>query len=287
MKDTDSDGVTDGREVADGTNPNDVNSYNNLSKNLVAYYPFNGNANDESGNGNHGAVNGVTIGEDRHSRSHSSYLFNGTSFIRIANSESLSLGTKDVSVSAWIKTSSRPSAYIYSDDSDNHRPGFELTLTGSVAYYEMSSSAQGWSYGDGAKNIANNAWHHVIVTFKRGGLVSLYVDGVLDVSEELNPLITSVSNSVDSRIGMSPDGYHGFVGNIDDLRIYSRALSAAEVAQLYGQEVDPAASVSEVLARWDFSGGLGPTSTAAGISANSVSVVGANPIYPPVYTGNP
>ena len=51
LKDTDADGVTDGREVADGTNPTNANSYNNLSKNLVAYYPFNGNANDESGNG--------------------------------------------------------------------------------------------------------------------------------------------------------------------------------------------------------------------------------------------
>ncbi|NDB96395.1 MAG: hypothetical protein EBZ78_09585, partial [Verrucomicrobia bacterium] len=49
----------------------------------------------------------------------------------------------------------------------------------------------------------------------------------------------------------------------------------------------PAGAESQVLARWDFSGGLGPTSTATGISANSVSVVGANPIYPPVYTGNP
>ena len=65
LKDTDSDGVTDGREVADGTNPTNANSYNNLSKNLVAYYPFNGNANDESGNGRHGAASNAVLAADR------------------------------------------------------------------------------------------------------------------------------------------------------------------------------------------------------------------------------
>ncbi|NDB97175.1 MAG: hypothetical protein EBZ78_13635, partial [Verrucomicrobia bacterium] len=48
-RDSDGDGVPDDREIKDGTNPNDPNSYNGLSQGLVAYYPFNGNANDESG----------------------------------------------------------------------------------------------------------------------------------------------------------------------------------------------------------------------------------------------
>ncbi|NBT49934.1 MAG: DUF5011 domain-containing protein, partial [Actinobacteria bacterium] len=51
QRDSDNDGVTDVMEVADGTNPNSSSSFNPLSKGLVAYYPFNGNANDESGNG--------------------------------------------------------------------------------------------------------------------------------------------------------------------------------------------------------------------------------------------
>ena len=45
---------------------------------LVAYYPFNGNANDESGNGNHGTVNGATLTTDRDGNENSSYSFDGT-----------------------------------------------------------------------------------------------------------------------------------------------------------------------------------------------------------------
>ena len=57
---------------------------------LVGWWPFNGNANDESGNGNNGTVNGSTLTTDRFGNSNSSYNFNGTSnYIRINNSTSL------------------------------------------------------------------------------------------------------------------------------------------------------------------------------------------------------
>ncbi|NDB96619.1 MAG: hypothetical protein EBZ78_10770, partial [Verrucomicrobia bacterium] len=62
-RDTDGDGVTDVMELTDGTNPNDANSYNNLNQGLVAYYPFNGNANDASGNGLGGTLVNSTVAE--------------------------------------------------------------------------------------------------------------------------------------------------------------------------------------------------------------------------------
>ncbi len=48
-----------------------------LSDGLVAYYPFNGNANDESGNGNNGIVHGATLTADRSGNANSAYSFNG------------------------------------------------------------------------------------------------------------------------------------------------------------------------------------------------------------------
>ena len=56
-----------------------------LDRGLVAYYPFNGNANDESGNGHDGTVNGVTLGEDRFGRSDSAYVFNESTAIVLEN----------------------------------------------------------------------------------------------------------------------------------------------------------------------------------------------------------
>jgi hypothetical protein len=58
-RDTDGDGVTDVMELTDGTQTNNASSFNPLSKGLVAYYPFNGNANDASGCGNHAIPQGT------------------------------------------------------------------------------------------------------------------------------------------------------------------------------------------------------------------------------------
>jgi alpha-tubulin suppressor-like RCC1 family protein len=65
QKDSDGDGVNDPVEIADGTNPNNASSYNSLNKGLVAYYPFNGNINDESGSGNHLSNRGTSLTQNK------------------------------------------------------------------------------------------------------------------------------------------------------------------------------------------------------------------------------
>ena len=52
-------------------------AFADLKDGLVAYYPFNGNANDESGNGNNGTVNGATLTTDRFGNTNKAYSFNG------------------------------------------------------------------------------------------------------------------------------------------------------------------------------------------------------------------
>ena len=76
-----------------------------LSAGLITFYPFNGNANDESGNGNHGAVNGATLTNDRLSNSNSAYYFDGINdYIDLGNSDLFSLGLYDnFSISVWIQ----------------------------------------------------------------------------------------------------------------------------------------------------------------------------------------
>ena len=73
--DTDGDGIRDGDEVANGTDP----MVHSFEDGLVAYYPFNGNANDESGNDRHGDVKGAMLSEDRFGSINSAYDFNGKS----------------------------------------------------------------------------------------------------------------------------------------------------------------------------------------------------------------
>src|SRR3990167_996949 len=68
---------------------------------LVAYYPFNGNTNDESGNGNNGTLYGPTLTTDRFGNPNKAYSFNGTSdYIRVSDSQSLDIGDS-LTITAW------------------------------------------------------------------------------------------------------------------------------------------------------------------------------------------
>ena len=74
---------------------------------LVAYYPFNGNANDASGNGNNGVVNGATLTSDRNGNVENAYNFDGSNFISVSDNDLLDL-TNDFTISSWFNPSSFP-----------------------------------------------------------------------------------------------------------------------------------------------------------------------------------
>ena len=70
---------------------------------MVAYYPFNGNANDESGNGNNGTVNGASLTSDRFNNTNKAYAFNGTSnYINVPDAATIRPGL-EISLTAWVK----------------------------------------------------------------------------------------------------------------------------------------------------------------------------------------
>ena len=79
-----------------------IDAARNLTDGLMAYYPFSGNTNDESGNGNDGTVNGATLTQDRFGNSDSAYNFDGIDdYIMISSSASLDIRTS-VTLSAWV-----------------------------------------------------------------------------------------------------------------------------------------------------------------------------------------
>ena len=80
-----------------------MNSFAQIPTNgLVARYLFNGNANDMSGNNNHGIVNGATLTTDRCGNPNSAYNFNGSSYIRVPHSQSLNNHTNELTISFWV-----------------------------------------------------------------------------------------------------------------------------------------------------------------------------------------
>lgn len=78
-----------------------------LNDGLVAYYPFNGNANDESGSGKNGTVYGATLTQDRFGNANSAYNFNGTD--NFIETPPVGLQTGDsFTVSLWIRYELQP-----------------------------------------------------------------------------------------------------------------------------------------------------------------------------------
>jgi len=214
-----------------------------LADGLVAYYPFNGNANDVSGNGNNGTVFEAALSADRFGLASSAYVFDGVNDqIVISHSASIS-PTTQVTVSGWI----RPLA-----NEDNKH----VVSKGShVNYFSRSYSLQGpWSdgkwraalsTGTGEVVVASSAaavlgqWSHVLMSYD-GATVNLYIDGQLSATQAAAGQITQTTEELflGSHKFYAPSDYW-FNGGLDDVRIYNRALSATEVTQLYATEAVP------------------------------------------------
>ena len=87
----------------------------NLTEDLIAYYPFNGNAKDESGNGNDGTVRGTTLTVDRHGVERNAYKFNGVSD-RIEIKPLASQAISSITFTGWVRTGeTRNTRHIFSN----------------------------------------------------------------------------------------------------------------------------------------------------------------------------
>jgi hypothetical protein len=97
------------------------------SNGLVAYYPFNGNANDESGNGNNGVVYGATLVPDRFGNSNRAYYFNGTNNYIVTNSDTgLPRGYVQFTISVWISLAQNLINYGFYTQSDCSGPIYSI-----------------------------------------------------------------------------------------------------------------------------------------------------------------
>ncbi len=196
---------------------------NNLG--LVGYWSFNEGsgsiAHDFSGNGNTGTlVNSPTWTTGKLGQALS---FNGTSqYVNSGNAAGLQIANG--TVVAWVKTTDtgvykgiavKQSAYGLFDNS------------GTFGIYDWGTAA----FRNSGVNIADGAWHFVAATFQSGvanGTV-LYVDGVARATTQM----TIISQGQSLYIGYGNAAGQYLNGTIDDVRIYNRALSAAEVQALY------------------------------------------------------
>jgi hypothetical protein len=200
-----------------------------LKKGLVAYYPFNGNAKDESGNGNDGEVKGAAFALDRHGNSAEACLFAGKNTID-CNKEWADQIKNRITLSAWMRPSffSGWGMIVNKDPAgatdgawflgiNNEQPSF--CINGVIMTHNTELSKE--------------IWHHIAGIYD-GKLIALYVDGMRVATKQVSLETREISpTSINVHIGSSNGSDYFFIGQIDDVRIYNRALSEAEVKELY------------------------------------------------------
>ena len=209
------------------------------AKGLVAYYPFNGNARNESANDHHGQVFGAKLTADRHGKANSAYQFKPGDHIKI---DGLMGKPKNLTLSAWVKLDGQQgrlgSEIISLGDiavlrADNKSPYSQRAGTGGVFF----GGEKFWVHTMAKANYTGTGWHQIIFTFDDEANAQVtYVDGKQMVSKKNPKSIVYEGGGTDTFIGI-----HGKTaklnwrsqGIIDDLRVYDRALTAAEVKALF------------------------------------------------------
>jgi len=238
--DSDGDGVDDDVELADQTDPNDPNDYNFLNSGLVAYYPFNGNADDESGNGNDGTVNGATLTTDRNGEAGSAYDFGGPAGEIVAPLPSGLAAAQPFTASLWVKvTSNQEDAWLISFGTGTRNRAFHISLNDTSPDSGFGYGFWEWAVtGNGSEPSYQpiiNKWTHYTVIMS-GPTLSAFVDGQM-LGDPISISGANIDTAGHLTIGaILPNSHQAFDGSIDDIRIYDRALSDAEVSELYELE---------------------------------------------------
>lgn len=201
---------------------------------LVAYYPFNGNANDESGSGNHATTNTAILTSDRYNQSNSAYTFNGTTRI-LAPTNNLPIGNSDRTISVWVHSPNFGQGNkMFVGWGTPGSPNLRMSALG--IGHSFSTNKKPFFWGWGADLVAvtplnDNNWNHVACVFNNG-VMKIYINGQLD--NYTNLTINTPPNTT-LHIGWFNSTLSGFNGSIDDIRIYNRALTDSEILGLYNE----------------------------------------------------
>ena len=201
---------------------------------LVAYYPFNSNALDESGHGNDAIVYGASLASDRFANANSAYSFDGIDDFIEAVSTTVPTSHASRTLCFWQKTSQDTIASMIDI-------GTIETIDSSTIFdiYDNKGSVSSCLLGFGGWASNDNMWHHVAVVYEDTTQIVLYQDGHENVrSWGPGIRINTVGSSI--RIGApisSRENRQCFLGILDDIRIYDRALSDVEVDSLYRENM--------------------------------------------------
>ena len=217
-----------------------------LNDGLIAHFPLSGNAQDVSGNGNHGTLYGPVLTTDRLGNPDAAYLFDGIDdYIRVEDTLPLRLANTDFTLSVWAIETQRNAAFqdaLLVKRGPLNADGWFFSITGMQSinpagagrvFYQLSGGDDPRVFAPGV--IPLDIWNHLLVSYDvTEHLTRIYVNGSLAAVSSYMPS-PNPNTEFDLCIGSDSQGlgYH-WHGKIDDVRIYNRQLSLDEIQELAG-----------------------------------------------------
>jgi hypothetical protein len=219
------------------------------SNGLVGWWPFNGNANDESGNGNNGTVNGAILTTDRFGTANQAYGFDGVDDKIIAPIVNPLLS--NWSVSFWYNSQNASTNFagqnvigIGSNNFGFGGAGFQIS--GQIApgqcpsfgylnqaYFIDASQECGGNFIGGG-GYSNSIWYHIVIN-KNQLNYTLVINGVGIISNNLFDI--DINQII---FGNRDISFQYFKGVVDDIGIWNRALTPCEIQDLYHAQLNSA-----------------------------------------------
>ncbi len=214
--------------------------YAAIPNGLVARYSFNGDASDESGNGNYGIVYGALLDVDLLGRERRAFSFNGVdNYIDLGNARSLDIH-REMTVTCLFKIDALiPSSLVFADMGESGSPLYSLSI-------DEKGSLYGEYYGEGGppdsyfrvtavRKLSPGFWYFAALVRRDDHTLQLYVNGVkqpvLKEGVATRPNASGLVKATIGRAGSTQGGY--FKGVIDDVRIYNKALRPRQIFNLF------------------------------------------------------
>lgn len=194
---------------------------------LVAWYPFNGNANDESGNGNNGTVNGASLTSDRSGLALKAYYFDGINDFISTDRKILS----SFSISFWFQLENNRE---WAPFVDAHNANFEILAKFSKpTFIKWISSPNNYDEFSVDNSVELKKWAHLVCTFTNGTVQVFQNGSFIKSFGSVNfPMTDGKFFFGESRSGNS----QFLEGKMDDIAIWNRAITADEVSEIYKGE---------------------------------------------------
>lgn len=267
---------------------------------LVGWWPFNGNANDLSGNNNNGTVSGATLTTDRYGNNNNAFNFDGLNdYIQVNNSNNLVL-SNEFSLIAWVNINGLNTFNAFLSHASNNQTNVSGWVWG---YSNFSQPAKRhfqaypqWNNSTLAQlgnDLISNTWVQIATTYElTSGKLKYYLNGALTDTFVITYSITNsglnlyIGNHFQNNNPLAPVPTNcSFNGKLDDIGIWSRALSDCEIKKLYHSPSFSATASSATVCS-----GQSLTLTAGGVAnytwsngANTASTI-VSPMASTVYT---